>query len=72
MPATKSLQELRQQQGLTQDQFAEIVGVDTQVIKDIEAGKPVDWMIATSIAVKISNYIGNRAIEGLTIPQKRN
>ena len=65
------LRELRERYEWTQAKLAEIAGVEIQVIEDIEAGKPVDWTIATSITAKIRNYVGSQAVEGLNIPQKR-
>ncbi len=67
-----TLKRLREQQEWTQEELAEIAEVDIQVIKDIEAGIPVNWSIATRITVKIKTYLGNKAIEGLHIPQNRN
>jgi transcriptional regulator with XRE-family HTH domain len=65
-----TLRELRERQEWTQAKIAEIAGVDIQVIQDIEAGMAIDWAIATRITVKIKTYLGNKAVEGLDIPQK--
>jgi DNA-binding XRE family transcriptional regulator len=67
-----TLRELREQQEWTQEKLAEIAEIDVQVIKNIEAGIPVSWTIAARITIKVKNYLGNKAIEGLDIPQNRN
>ena len=66
-----TLRELREQQEWTQEKLAEIAEVDRQVIQDIEAKIPVSWIIAARIIVKVKNYLGNKAIEGLYIPQNQ-
>lgn len=66
-----TLRELREQQEWTQDKLAEIAEVNKQVIQNIEAGIPVSWVIATRITVKVRNYLGKKAIEGLYIPQTK-
>lgn len=66
-----TLRQLRERQEWTQAQLAKIAEVDVQVIRDIEAGTPVDWTIATRITVKVKNYLGSKAVEGLDIPQNR-
>lgn len=71
MDENVTLQKLREQQEWTQEQLAEIAGVDVQIVKDIEAGTPVSWTIAMRITVKVKNYLGGKAIEGLNIPQNR-
>lgn len=64
-----TLREFRERQTWTQEQLAGIAEVSMQVVQDIEAGIPVNWMIAARIAVKVRNYLGNQAIEGLRISQ---
>lgn len=71
MAGSFTLRQLRERQEWTQEKLAEIAGVEVQVIGDIEAGKLVNWTIATSITAKIRNYVGSQAVEGLHIPQKR-
>jgi DNA-binding XRE family transcriptional regulator len=71
MEESFTLRELRERQEWTQDQLAKITEVDVQIIKAIEDGTPVSWQIATSITVKVKNYLGGKAIEGLNIPQNR-
>lgn len=71
MEGNVTLQQLRERQSWTQENLAEIAAIDVQVIKDIEAGMPVDWTIAMRVSVKIKNYLGGKAIEGLAIPQTR-
>ena len=66
-----TLRELRERQEWTQEKLAEIAEVELQVIKEIEAGKPVSWAVAMRITVKVKNYLGGKAIEGLDIPQNR-
>lgn len=71
MEESFTLRELREQQEWTQEQLAKIAEVDVQVIKDVEEGTPVSWTIAARITVKVKNYLGDRAIKGLNIPQNR-
>jgi DNA-binding XRE family transcriptional regulator len=71
MEGNVTLRELRERQEWTQEKLAEIAEVDVQVIQDIEGGKEVSWTIATRITVKVKNYVGSQAIEGLHIPQNR-
>ena len=66
-----TLRELRERQEWTQERLAGIAEVETQVIRDIEAGKPVQWTIAARIIVKVKNYLGSKAVEGLDIPQNK-
>lgn len=42
-----------------------------QLEQSIEGIEPIDWAFAASIIVKVRNYLGIKAIEGLDIPQKR-
>lgn len=69
MEESFTLRALREQQEWTQEKLAEIAEIDRQIIQDIEAGIPVSWIIATRITVKVKNYLGTKAIEGLHIPQ---
>lgn len=71
MEESFTLRKLRERQEWTQEQLAKIAEVDVGVIQEIEAGTPVSWTIATRITVKVKNYLGNQAVEGLHIPQKR-
>ncbi|HEU5378688.1 MAG TPA: helix-turn-helix transcriptional regulator [Ktedonobacteraceae bacterium] len=66
-----TLRQLRERQEWTQEQLAEIAEIDVEFIQQIEAGTPVNWTIATRIMVKVKNYLGNQAVEGLSIPQKK-
>ncbi|HEU5384030.1 MAG TPA: helix-turn-helix transcriptional regulator [Ktedonobacteraceae bacterium] len=71
MEESFTLRKLREQQEWTQEQLANIAEVDGEVIQRIEAGTPVSWTIATRITIKVKNYLGNQAVEGLYIPQEK-
>lgn len=64
------LKELREKHEWTIKKLAEIIQVRPDIIQVIEAGESVDWHIAESIRVRIRNYLGDLAIEGLDIPVK--
>lgn len=66
-----TLRELRERHEWTQEKLAKIAEVDIDIIKDIETGKPVNWAIAARISVKVKEYVGKQAIEGLDIPQSK-
>ena len=42
------------------------------IVKDtaVERGETINWSLAARIKVKVRNYLGNQAIEGLEMPEK--
>lgn len=65
------LRELREKYEWSVEDIAGIAEVDQGVITAIERGEAINWSLAARIKVKVRNYLGNKAIEGLEIPEKR-
>lgn len=64
------LGELREQYGWSVEDLATIVEVDPGIITAVERGEAINWSLAARIRVKVRNYVGNKAIEELEIPEK--
>lgn len=52
--------ELRKEQGLTQEELADALGVSRQTVNAIENG---DYNPSTSLAIKLSGYFGTTVNE---------
>ena len=65
-----TLKELREKYAWSVEDLAGIAEVDQGIITAVERGEAINWSLAARIKVKVRNYLGNQAIDGLEIPEK--